>query len=151
AIILDPQVGDIGIAIFADHDISSVAANKAQANPGSWRRFSMADALYVGGLLNGVPGQYVQFSSAGIELHSPTRITLDAPDIVMQAPTIEMNADTSITATTPIFTINGDAVINGGISQGSGGSGGTVSLIGPASVTNDLTAQGKSVHNHTHN
>lgn len=151
AVIIDPQVGDIGIAIFADRDISSAIANKAQSNPGTWRRFSKADGLYIGGFLNGTPTQYVQFSAAGIKLHSPTRITMDAPDIVLQAPTIEMNATASITATTPTFTINGNAVINGGISQGAGGSGGNVSLIGPVAVTEDLTAQGKSVHNHTHN
>jgi hypothetical protein len=43
AVILDPVAGDIGLACFADHDISSVIANQAQSNPGSWRRFDMSD------------------------------------------------------------------------------------------------------------
>lgn len=81
AIILDPQIGDIGIAIFADHDISSVIANSAQANPGSRRRFDMADGLYLGGVLNAAPTQYIRFSSAGIELVSPTQIKFTAPTI----------------------------------------------------------------------
>lgn len=80
AVILDPQVGDIGIAVFADHDISSVVANKAQANPGSWRRFNMADGLYLGGVLNGTPTQYVQFTAAGINVVSPTKVTITAPE-----------------------------------------------------------------------
>jgi len=81
AVILDPQVGDIGPAVFADHDINSVKANRAQSNPGSGRRFAMADAMYFGGMLNGVPTQYVQFNTAGITLHSPTKINIEAPTI----------------------------------------------------------------------
>src|ERR1700735_2405174 len=65
AIIIDPQVGDIGWAGFADRDISSVIANKGQANPGSRRMFDMADAVYFGGMLNGAPQQYIAFSSTG--------------------------------------------------------------------------------------
>src|SRR5512139_7424 len=35
AVILDPQVGDIGIAIFASRDISAAKATKGENNPGS--------------------------------------------------------------------------------------------------------------------
>jgi hypothetical protein len=65
AIIVDPQVGDIGIAVFADRDISAVKANKKQSNPGSGRRFDMADGIYIGGVLNAAPTQYVQFTIDG--------------------------------------------------------------------------------------
>jgi hypothetical protein len=68
AIIIDPQVGDIGVAIFASRDISSVKASKGQANPGSFRRFSMADGLYFGGFLGAAPTQYVQFSATGVNI-----------------------------------------------------------------------------------
>lgn len=117
AIILDPQVGDIGIAVFADHDISSVAVNKAVSNPGSMRRFNISDGLYIGGVLNGTPTQYVRFSGGGINITSPTQISMNAPDISLTAPTIEMNASSSITATTPTFTVTGNIVANGDISD----------------------------------
>lgn len=81
AIILDPQVDDIGIVIFADRDISSVKANKAQSNPGSRRRFDMADGLYIGGVLNGQPTQYVRFSAGQVELVSPTLVKITAPAV----------------------------------------------------------------------
>lgn len=75
AIIIDPEVGDIGLAAFADHDISSVIANKSDiidnqttVNPGSQRRFDFADALYFGGFLNVVPLQYLRFRIDGVEL-----------------------------------------------------------------------------------
>jgi len=81
AVILDPQVGDIGIAVFADHDISSVVANKAQANPGSWRRFNMADGLYFGGVLNDTPVQFVQFSASGINIVTPGAVSITSASL----------------------------------------------------------------------
>ena len=80
AIILDPKAGDIGIAVFADRDISSVKANKAQANPGSRRQFDPADALYLGGFLNGLPSQFVQFlpNGGGINVVSPGAVKIQA-------------------------------------------------------------------------
>lgn len=92
AVIMDPQVGDIGAAVFADHDISAVKATKAQANPGSGRRFDMADGMYLGGLLNGTPSQYVQFNSDGIIIVSPAKVTITAPNIAI-------NGNVAITGT----------------------------------------------------
>jgi len=77
AVIIDPVIGDIGICIFASHDISSVKTNKAPSNPGSRRRFSMADGLYIGGVLNGVPENYIQFDSSGdIVMKPATKVTV---------------------------------------------------------------------------
>jgi len=147
AIIIDPQVGDIGIAVFADHDITTVATTKGQANPGSWRRFSMADGLYIGGVLNGMPSQYVQFSTAGIKIHSPSAVILDAPDVQITAATVEINASTSTTVTTPTFTVNGATVMNGTISQTGGG---TSTFTGNMSTTGSVSSQGTVLHTHTH-
>lgn len=36
--------------------------------------------LYLGGVLNGVPQQYVRFTAEGIEVVSPTKVTVRAPD-----------------------------------------------------------------------
>jgi hypothetical protein len=81
AIILDPQKGDIGAAVFSDRDISSVKATGAQANPGSRRRFDVADGLYFGGMLNGTPTQYIEFLANAINIVSPSEIILIAPEI----------------------------------------------------------------------
>ena len=146
AIILDPQVGDLGMALFADKDISSVIANKGQAAPGSGRRFDAADGLYIGGILNGTPTQYVQFSSAGIKIHSPNLITLDAPDVKISATTVEITATSSVTVTTPTWTLNGNQVTTGSTQTGS--------LTTPtATVTTTLTVASKNLgpsHIHDH-
>lgn len=130
AIILDPKVGDIGLAVFADRDISAVKANKKAANPGSKRRASMADGLYIGGFLNGVPDQYVQFSAAGIAMVSPTAINFDAPSVTMTAPTIAINASTSVAINTPSLTHNGknigDTHAHSGVSPGGSNTGSPV-------------------------
>lgn len=96
AFIMDPVVGDIGLALFADRDISSVKATGAIANPGSLRQSDMADGIYFGGLLNGVPTQYVQFAAAGITISSPNQINLVAPAIQLVG---ETSVDGSLTTT----------------------------------------------------
>jgi hypothetical protein len=124
AVILDPQVGDIGICGFASRDISAVKANKAQSTPGSFRTFDWADGLYMGGCLNGMPTQYVAFAASGITIHSPTKITLSAPIIeadastsfTVTAPVQAFNALTSWTTTAPIAFVVGGLSVNGGFS-----------------------------------
>ena len=81
AVIIDPSPGDIGMCGFASRDISKVKKSKKQDNPGSRRRFSFSDGLYLGGFLNAAPTQYVRFSDDGIELKSHSKVTLEAPDI----------------------------------------------------------------------
>jgi len=106
AVIIDPQIGDIGIALFSDRDISKVKSTKKSAMQGSWRRFSESDALYMGGLLNGVPTQYVIFSNSGVKITSPTKITLDSPTIELKG---AVTASSTIIATGEV-TGNGKAL-----------------------------------------
>lgn len=147
AIILDPQVGDIGICVFASRDISKVKSSKKSSPPDSLRQFSYSDGLYLGGVLNATPTQYVQFSSAGIKLHSPTAVILEAPDVQILAQTVEINATSSTTITTPTFTVNGNSVLNGTLSQTGGGS---ASFSGSMDVAGDVVADGISATTHTH-
>lgn len=147
AIICDPAIGDIGLCGFASRDISKVKATKKKANPGSRRQFSYSDGLYIGGMLNGTPSQWIQFNSSGIKIHSPAAVILDAPDVQIQAQTVEINGTTSTTITTPTFTVNGATVLNGGISQTGGGA---ATFSGSMTVTGDVTANGTSVHTHKH-
>jgi hypothetical protein len=87
AVILDPQVGDIGWCIFGDRDQSAAIASKGLSIPGSDRRHSLSDAMYVGTGLTGVPTQYVQFSSAGVDIVSPTAVkaTVDGCSFTLNA------------------------------------------------------------------
>ena len=78
AVIMDPAVGDIGLAVFASRDISKVKNTKADAVPGSKRVQDMADGLYIGGFLNGTPAQYIRFDSSGdIHLKPASTVYVD--------------------------------------------------------------------------
>ena len=148
AIVIDPEVGDIGVALFASRDITKVKATRKAGNPGSLRQYSFSDGMYLGGMLNGTPSQYVQFNASGIKIHSPLKVTLDAPDVVINASTVEINASTSTTVTTPTFTVNGATVLNGTVAQTGGGAS---SFTGTISTSGDVLAQGISLHGHHHN
>ena len=98
AIIIDPQVGDIGMAAFCSRDISKVKKTKGRANPGSLRSHSFSDGMYFGGFLNAAPTQYIQFNAAGITIHSPVAVTVTAP-------IASVTATTSATITAPTISI----------------------------------------------
>ena len=71
-IILDPAVGDIGIAVFCDRDISAVKNGGKSAPPGSARKHDMSDAVYLHSILSSAPGQYIRFHAGGIEIKAPS-------------------------------------------------------------------------------
>lgn len=79
AIILDPHVGDIGLCVFADRDISSVKATHKTQPPGSKRRFNMADGFYFGGWNNVAPTSYIVIDDSSIDVVSPTAVNITTP------------------------------------------------------------------------
>lgn len=129
AIICDPVVGDIGLCAFASRDISAVKRNKAESAPASRRQHDWNDGLYIGGFLNGTPQQYVQLASNGIVIHSPKSITLEAPNIKLQA--------SSVTTQTGSFAVNANQT-----AQFTGGGG--------ISSDGDVKAGSVTLKNHTH-
>ena len=125
--ILDPKVGDIGIAIFASRDITVAKSTKAASPPGSDRKFDISDAFYLGGILNGTPNQYVRFSSSGIEFVSPTKVTISAPIAEIDAPSI---------------------ILNGAVSQGAGSNAGAATFNNGATTPLDFVAGTISLKTH---
>lgn len=144
AIIMDPKPGDIGVCVFCDRDSSAVQQTRATANPGSQRRSDMADGVYLGGLLNGVPSQYILFAEGGITILSSTSIKLQAPSIELLGETVTIEATDSTTITTPSFTVNGNSQFNGTI-----GATGTITAPTVNGTTNVLFG-GKSGIAHQH-
>lgn len=148
-IILDPAVGDIGIATVCDRDISAVKNTGKVSAPASNRKNDMSDMVYLMTIIGAAPTQYVQFNSSGITILSPTKVTITAPNA-------QINASTACSVTTANMTINASSactinapsiVLNGAISQTGGGS---AQFSGSMTVSGDVTAQGTSVHTHRH-
>lgn len=72
AVIMEPKVDDIGFVICADRDISAVKSSKKKSTPGSFRKFSVSDGVYIGGILNGTPEQAVIFGDDFIKVVDKT-------------------------------------------------------------------------------
>lgn len=141
AVIIDPQEGDIGICLVCDRDSSSVIKNKAAANPGSARKFDIADGVLIAWGLNATPNQYIQFNSSGITIFSPNNINIQATGnitataggnitanasgnisataggsaSVIAGTTATMTASTSITLQAPAINLNGATTNNGSL------------------------------------
>lgn len=90
AVIIDPKVGDIGMALFCSRDISAVKNARKAAPPGSRRMYNFSDCAYMGGLLNGAPTQYIQFTEGGIIIHSPSSVKVEAPLTQMSATDVQL-------------------------------------------------------------
>ena len=101
AIICDPKVGDIGLAIFANRDTSSVKATRKQANPGTRRKNSWSDGFYLGGYLNAAPTSYVEFVDGKINIIAPGLITIASTS------EIQVVSLGPVSVTAPTMTHNG--------------------------------------------
>lgn len=152
AIILDPEVGDIGLAVVSDRDVSKVKTTRQPAAPGSNRRNHFSDGFYFGGFLNGNPAQYIRFSSEGIDLVSPTAINMKAPQInetatesiTAKAPNINQMADESVSISAP------EIGLDGTLSQGKGENGGDASFGGSVTAEGEVTGKGVKLSGHGH-
>lgn len=136
-IILDPVVGDIGIALICDRDISTVKNTGKISAPGSNRKFDISDMVYLSTIIGQAPTQYIQFNSAGITIHSPTKVKISAPNV-------EIDGDSQIALNAPTI------VLNGAIQQGSGSFAGNAVFGGSITATGDVTGNGTSLHTHKH-
>lgn len=120
AIVVDPQPGDIGLAICSQQDASNLQAGSSDpVQAGSFRCFDLSDSFYVGGFLGQAPQTYVHLDpeKGEVTVKAPTKITLDAPTIELKGSLQMGNAA-------------GDA------------SGGTITLTGNIQATGSANFQG---------
>ena len=82
-IVLDPVPGDIGLAVFAQSDCSTLKQGQTEtAQPGSWRKFDQADGFYLGGFINTQVDTYVRLAQDGsVKITAPGNVTIDAPTV----------------------------------------------------------------------
>ena len=114
AVVLDPQPGDVGLAIFSQQDASNIEAGKTDpVQAGSFRCFDMSDGFYVGGFYGQTPTTFVHLAPEKGEatIKAPTKITIDAPQIELKGAVTMGGAGSSDT-----ITLDGSIVTNGNIS-----------------------------------
>lgn len=101
AIIMDPVVGDIGLIAVCDKDTTLVRTSLGQSAPATNRKHSKSDAVYLGGVWNQAPTQYIEFADNSINVISPnpvnikcTSANLTAPDgVLFDTPTLKVTGD----------------------------------------------------------
>lgn len=138
--------GDECLVIFADRCIDFWWQSGGVQEPVDGRMHDLSDAFCIVG---------PQSQAKKIGGISTTGAQLRTDD---GSAFIEVGAGGDITATTagsatinaPEIVLNGNVTINGNLSQGMGERGGTATMHGPVTVTNDVTAGGKSLMTHMH-
>lgn len=145
AVILDPAVGDIGLALLAERDITNIKTTLQPGAAATDRAHSSADALYIGGVLNPDATQYVQFqpSGAGIKIHSPGTVVLEAGS------SVSITSGTTTTVNAPSgFVVNANMTLNGSMNQTVGGGGNAV-FASPINAP-DLITPAADFNSHVH-
>lgn len=168
AVIVDPVPGDIGLAVFAKRDISILETGTTKpVQPGSFRMFDEADALYLGGLLNKEPEIFIEMIQDGdITAHAPRSVRIEAVEdnVDIEAGnnvTVVANADVTVQATGNVsVSCDGSVTVEAGgdISAQAGGSAqvtasGNISASASGNITLDaggsLTISASSVQINT--
>ncbi len=78
AVITDPIVGDIGVAIFMHYDSSNVVVGTTEPQPpASFRQHSLSDGYYIGGFLNKVPTCYLELTqNQTAKVYAPNGVSI---------------------------------------------------------------------------
>lgn len=136
AIVCDPKVGDVGLAVVAKHDVSNVNGDNTSKVPATFREFDSSDSFYIGGFWGEAPTVFVRLEDDGnIAIEAPTTVTIKSASVEVEADAFTVNA--------PSISLNG--AISGG---GSSGYGATFS--GTIHADKDITSGSISLQTHVH-
>ena len=112
AVILDPVVGDKGLAVFCDRDISTVKATGAVSPPGSFRQRDFADGCYFGAFLDGPPTNYVQVGQTNTTIQSSGTVAVNAGTVIINSGTVIINTlPASASTTGQLFQHSGTVMV----------------------------------------
>ncbi|MGE4939863.1 phage baseplate protein [Yersinia enterocolitica] len=113
AIIMNPVPGDIGMIAVCDRDNSLARSNRRQSVPATNRAHSKSDAIYLGGLLNNEPSQFIEFADGAINITTPNPVNITCSTANITAPDgVEMQ--------TPLLHVSGNITADGNITDNAG-------------------------------
>lgn len=113
AVIMNPVVGDIGIAMYCDKDSDNARRDRVSGAPNTTRCHSRIDALYMGGLLNQQPDQFIEFADSAINITSPNPVNVTCSKATIIAPG-GVNVDSPNSHFTGNVTADGNITDNAG-------------------------------------
>ncbi|WP_336818116.1 Gp138 family membrane-puncturing spike protein [Cedecea sp. MMO-103] len=148
------KTGDECLLIFADRCIDFWWQSGGVQETMDPRQHDLSDAFAIVGpqsqahKISGISMAAAQLrtddGAAFVEVAAGHDVTVKTPGKL----TASAQGGTDITS--PTIVLNGAVTINGTLHQGMGASGGGATMLGPITVTNDVTAGGVSVTSHTH-
>lgn len=148
------KAGDECLLIFSDRCIDFWWQNGGVQEPVDPRQHDLSDAFAIVGpqsqaqKISNISMSGAQLrtddGAAFVEVAAGHNITVTTPGKL----TASAQGGTEITS--PTIILNGAVTINGSLSQGMGPSGGSATMLGPVTVTNNVTAGGRSLMTHTH-
>ncbi|GBR56522.1 Gp138 family membrane-puncturing spike protein [Gluconobacter sphaericus] len=122
AIICDPAVGDTGFIMIASRDISTVKATRSAAAPGSYRQHDTADAIYIGGLLNEAPTEYIGWVDGDVHVKTAGKFIVDAAEMDINC-AVKVAGEIAATGDVKAENISLQSHIHPGVQAGSGETG----------------------------
>lgn len=112
AVVMNPVVGDVGLMVCCDRDITGIKDNKTASVPTSNRLHSAADGIYLTSIacLSTTPSQYIEFSDDKITIVAPHGLHVDG----------DITTNGTITASGDVIGggISLDNHIHGGVASG---------------------------------
>ena len=81
AIICDPKVGDVGLAVFAQADCSNINGETTEKIPPTHRQYDMSDGFYLGGFWGKKPTNYIELTDSEINIKTPDAININCPTV----------------------------------------------------------------------
>lgn len=141
ALVTDPVIGDIGLAVYTKRDSSGVAAGQTEpVKPASFRSFNQADGFYIGGFLNQQPEVFLELTQDG-------KAVLTAPlSVTVNTVKADINAGAECNINAPVTKISGELIVSGGITGGGGAS----MTGGLANTGGTITSNGITLEMHVH-
>jgi len=94
AIVIDPQVGDVGLCGFCERDISIVKRTGELSAPDTRRKYDINSAVYMFTMMSSAPTQYIHFKSSGIDIKTTGDLNINGLIIKADGTLVTKDGDT---------------------------------------------------------
>ncbi len=137
AVRLNPVAGDIGVLIVFKSDSSNIkTGNNSQILPNSFLNYPLYSGIYIGGMLNNEPENYIEIKDDNITINANQKVVINCQNA-------EVNADENILLKCQTAEINAESEVNINSSKINLGENASLALINEK-ITDAL-------NQHTHN
>lgn len=112
AVIITPSIGDKGLCVYAQNDVTGVKSAKKKAPPTSRRTFDYSDGCFIGliATMADEPICFIEINDDKIYMENiNSKVTINSSDIELTTPNLKINANTEFNGNTK-FNGNTDTI-----------------------------------------